>query len=63
MGVLLLVYLIFAGFLWMTSSGDEGVKKAKSMIQNAIIGLIIIVSAFAISNFVLGSLVKVTATS
>jgi hypothetical protein len=30
------------------------------MIANAIIGLIIIVAAFAISNFVLGSLVNIS---
>jgi len=59
-GILLLVYIIYAGFLWMTAGGDEGkVKKATDMIRNAIIGLLIIVAAFAISNFVLGSLINV----
>lgn len=60
MGILLLVYLIYAGFLWMTSTDSKGPDKAKEMIKNAIIGLIIIVSAFAISGFVMDSLVKVT---
>lgn len=60
-GILLLVYLIYGGFLWMTSGGSEdGAKKAKTMITNAIIGLLIVVAAFALSNFVLGSLVNVT---
>lgn len=62
LGIVLLGYLLYAGFLWMTAGGDEeGVKKAKGMIKNAIIGLIIIVAAFAISTFVLGSLVNATA--
>jgi hypothetical protein len=60
-GILLLVYILWAGFLWMTAGGDEGkVKTATAMIKNAIIGLLIIVAAFAISNFVLESLIDVT---
>lgn len=59
-GILLLGYILFAGFLWMTAGGDEGkVKTATAMIRNAIIGLLIIIAAFAISNFVLGSLINV----
>lgn len=60
MGILLLVYLVYAGFLWMTSSDSKGPAAAKEMIKNAIIGLIIIVSSFAISNFVLNMLPNVT---
>ena len=62
LGIVLLGYLLFAGFQWMTAGGDSGqVDKAKGMIKNAIIGLIVIVAAFAISTFVLGSLVNATA--
>lgn len=61
LGIVLLFYLLYGGFLWMTSGGSEdGVKKAKQMIQNAIIGLVIIVSSYAISNFVLQQLLVVT---
>ncbi|MFZ6015554.1 MAG: Mbov_0395 family pilin-like conjugal transfer protein [Patescibacteria group bacterium] len=60
-GILLLIYILYAGFLWMTAGGsDENVKKAQTMIKNAVIGLLIVVAAFAISNFVLGSLINVT---
>lgn len=60
-GILLLVYLLYGGFLWMTSGGsDEGVKKAQTMIKNAVVGLLIVIAAFAISNFVLESLINVT---
>lgn len=61
LGVLLLCYLLYAGFLWMTSDGDKGADEAKKLIKNAVIGLIIIVSAFALSNFILTSLVTATA--
>lgn len=54
LGVLLLCYFIYAGYLWMTAGGSpEPVEKAKSIMKNAVIGLVIIVSSFAISKFVL----------
>ncbi|OGL74358.1 hypothetical protein A3E39_03375 [Candidatus Uhrbacteria bacterium RIFCSPHIGHO2_12_FULL_60_25] len=55
-GVVLLVMLIYAGFLWMTAGGNtETVKKAQQQIKNAIIGLIIIAASYAITSFVLQS--------
>lgn len=61
LGIVFLVLLIYAGFQWMTAQGDEGkVKTARSMISQAVVGLVVIVAAFAISNFVLSSLVNVT---
>ncbi|MCE9586449.1 pilin [Candidatus Uhrbacteria bacterium] len=61
MGIVLLFYLLYGGFLWMTSGGDsKGVDAAKTMIRNAIIGLVIIVSSYAISSFVLQQLLTVT---
>lgn len=56
-GLVLLGYILYAGFLWMTSGGEtEKAKEARTMIGNAVIGLIILVSAFAISSFVFSSL-------
>lgn len=64
LGIVLLGYLLFAGFLWMTSGGEsEKADQAKKMIQNAIIGLVIIVSAYAISSFVLKALLNATGQS
>ena len=61
LGVIFLVLMLYAGFLWMTAQGEETkVKRAKDMITQAIIGLIIVVAAFAISNFVLASLLNAT---
>lgn len=61
LGIVLLGYLLYAGFLWMTAGGEkENVEKSKAMIKNAIIGLVIIVAAFAISSFVLKALVTAT---
>src|SRR5688572_5421507 len=57
LGVILVVLVIYAGFIWMTAQGnDEKIKKAKGMITSAIIGMIIIFAAYAITNFVVGAL-------
>jgi hypothetical protein len=57
-GLILLGFLIYGGLLWMTSGGDvEGVKKAKTMIQNAVIGILITSLSYVIASFVLTSLV------
>lgn len=61
LGIIFLVLLLYAGFLWMTAQGEpKQVEKAKEILKQSIIGLIIIVAAFAISNFVLTSLVNVS---
>jgi len=61
LGIVFLVLMLYAGFLWMTAQGEKaGVEKAKDIIKQAIIGLIVVVAAYAISNFVLGSLLNAT---
>jgi len=56
-GVILLAYLLYAGYKWMTAHGEEEkVTQAKDTIQRAIIGIIIIVAAYAISIFVMSRL-------
>jgi cytochrome bd-type quinol oxidase subunit 2 len=53
LGLIFLIYVIYAGYSWMTAEGDEAkVTKAKETIQRAIIGLIIIALAYAITYFV-----------
>lgn len=43
---------LYAGYLWMTASGnEEQVTKAKTLIRNAVIGLIIVLSAYSITIF------------
>lgn len=57
LGVVLVVLVVYAGFIWMTAQGnDEKIKKAKGMITSAVIGMIIIFAAYAITNFVVGAL-------
>jgi len=54
LGIIFLFYLIHAGYLWMTAQGnEEQVTKAKDEIRNAIVGIIIIIAAYAIVNYVI----------
>ncbi len=53
-GVILLVIMVYAGFLWLTAGGKEDqIKKAKQYIINGIIGLIIALGAFILTSFVI----------
>lgn len=63
LGVLFLSLLIYAGFLWMTAAGDqEKITKAKDILQSSVIGLIIIISSYTITYFVLQNLTKAAGT-
>lgn len=57
-GLLLFLLFTYAGIIWMTAQGDPAkVKKAQGMLSAATIGLIITLSAFAITNFVVTNIV------
>jgi len=61
MGALFLVLAIYAGYKWMMARGnEEEVTKAKETLTNAIIGLVIVLGAYAISYFVLSQLSPTT---
>jgi hypothetical protein len=52
-GVLFLVLFIYAGYLWMTARGNEQqVTKSQDIMKAAVIGLIIVLAAYAITYFV-----------
>lgn len=60
-GIIFLCLILYAGFIWMTSGGNEiKVLKAKNILRNSIIGLIIILSAYSITRFVIGAVVNST---
>ncbi len=60
-GTVFLVLTIYAGILWMTAQGEEEkVTKAKDIIKASIIGLVIIMSAYAITYFVTSRLTAAT---
>ena len=50
-GVIFLILLIIGGYLWMTSLGNEQqLSRAKNIVRNSIIGLILVISAYAITR-------------
>jgi hypothetical protein len=60
-GIAFLVLMIGAGITWMTAQGDEEkVTKAKKIIRASVVGLIIVLAAYAISYFVINAFASQT---
>ena len=52
-GVLFFLLIVYAGFLWMTSAGNSArVDKAKKIFSSAFIGLVIVLMAYYLVDFV-----------
>jgi len=57
LGIIFLILMIYSGYSWMTAHGDEQkVTKAKETITAAIIGLVIVIGAYAITFLVISKL-------
>ena len=64
LGVIAVVIILLGGFKWMTAGGnDEKVKSARKLIFSGIIGLVIVISAYAIATFVIESIITATTAS
>ncbi len=64
LGLLFFVLILYGGYLYMTSQGEQDkVKKAKQTLTTAIIGLLIILTAYAISAFVINIVLVGSGTS
>ncbi len=58
-GVIFFGIMVYAGFLWMTArGGNEQVKKAKDMIEQAALGMVIVFMSYVVTNFVLKTLLS-----
>lgn len=54
-GIICVIIIVVAGFMYVSSAGDASrVTKAKNAIFGAVIGIVVILLAFAITNFVIG---------
>lgn len=61
LGIIAVIIILLGGFKWMTAGGNEDkVGEAKKLIMAGIIGLIIILAAYAIASFVLTQLITAT---
>jgi hypothetical protein len=54
LGVIFLILMLYGGYMWMTAAGsEEKVKRAQQLIQAAVIGLAVVVGAYAITAFIM----------
>ncbi|MDB5186547.1 MAG: hypothetical protein JWM07_19 [Candidatus Saccharibacteria bacterium] len=54
-GIVCVIVIIIAGFIYVTSNGNAAnIKKGKDAIMGAVIGLVVVIMAFTITQFVLG---------
>ncbi len=54
LGIVAVVVILLGGFKWMTAAGSEDkVDEAKKLIRAGIIGLVIIIAAWAIASWVI----------
>lgn len=61
LGLVALVIFIIAGFQWMTSGGNkEKIQGAQKLMGAAILGLVIVIIAYAATYFIIGALTGVT---
>lgn len=61
LGVLAVILVLWAGFKWMTAAGDEQqINDAKKIMSGGVIGLMIILVAYAITAFVINQLTEAT---
>ncbi len=62
-GVIFFALTAYAGMLWLTSAGsDEKIGKAKKLLFEGVVGVVITLSAFAITQFVTQRLVNASTT-
>ena len=60
-GILVTIFIMYGGFLYMTSAGNsEKTDKSKQIISRAVIGLAIVLSSYSIVFFVTRTLVRTT---
>jgi len=61
LGLVALIIIIIAGIQWMTSEGNpEKIKKAKALLSAGLIGLLIIILAYAMVSFIISSFGGIT---
>lgn len=61
LGIIAVIIILLGGFKWMTAMGEEEkVGEAKKLISAGIIGLVIILAAYAIATYVITTISTAT---
>lgn len=62
-GVIFFAIMVYGGFLWMTARGaPEQVKRAKDMIEQAAIGMVVVFLSYVVTTFILRTLLSSVGT-
>lgn len=57
LGIITIIIILAGGFKWMTSGGNEDkIGEAKKLISAGVVGLVVVLAAYAIANFVVASI-------
>lgn len=60
-GVIFLLLIVYGGMVWMTSGGNEQrIGTAKKLLTSSVIGLVIVMTAYGITYFIIQSLTVAT---
>ncbi|MFA6028101.1 MAG: Ig-like domain-containing protein [Patescibacteria group bacterium] len=61
LALIAVIIILYGGFVWMLSGGnEEKVEKAKKILRNGIIGLVIILAAWGIATYIINRLLDAT---
>ncbi len=61
LGILAVVLILFGGFKWMTAAGNEDkIAEAKKLLVAGVVGMVIILAAYALAAFVLDAIFRAT---
>jgi hypothetical protein len=61
LGVIAVGIILFGGFKWMTAAGNEDkVSEAKKLLGAGVVGLIIILAAWAVATFIIAQIYTTT---
>ncbi len=56
LGLIAVIIVLYGGFQWMTAAGnEEKVSSARATLTAGLIGLVIILAAYALTQFVIGT--------
>ena len=61
LGIIAVIVILLGGFKWMTAAGnEEKVEEAKKLLGAGIVGLVIILAAYAIATYVINVISEAT---
>ncbi len=61
LGVIAVIIIIIGGFKWMTAGGNEDkVSESKKLLGAGVIGLVIVMAAWALATFIVNSIYNAT---